>query len=72
MQDRLNSLLAKTSVGLSIDEIISKLKESRDLGDSPIGPHWGTHVRKDVVAGAIEILQSIKDGCNHERSNFQD
>lgn len=46
---------------MSIDEIIQRLQEAVDLGDSPHRGPFGTHIRKEYLVEAIDKLKTHQD-----------
>lgn len=51
---------------MSIEEIIEKLEEAVNLGDSPHRGPFGTHIRKEYLVEAIEKLRTYPDAQPNE------
>ena len=51
---------------MSIEEIIEKLQEAVDLGDSPHRGPFGTHIRKEYLVEAIERLKTHPEAQSNE------
>lgn len=43
---------------MSIEEVIQKLQEAVNLGDSPNRGPFGTHIRKEYLVEAIDLLKT--------------
>lgn len=51
---------------MSIEEIIKKLEEAVNLGDSPKRGPFGTHIRKEYLVEAIALLKTHPDAQPNE------
>ena len=51
---------------MTIDEIIEKLQEAVDLGDSPHRGPFGTFIRKEYLGEAIRVLKTHPDAQPNE------
>lgn len=51
---------------MGVEEIIEKLQEAVDLGDSPHRGPFGTFVRKEYLVEAIDLLRTHQDAQPNE------